>query len=61
MIRPVADQSAPERGPDRRPRASRLARLDRLTAIRRSCGCRRPAAGRPGCMRLRIPRVHIQV
>ncbi|MGD0371514.1 MAG: hypothetical protein ABSC16_07390 [Candidatus Dormibacteria bacterium] len=57
----MADQSPSEPVPDHRPRPSRLARLGRLTAVRRSCGCRRPAAGRPGCMRLRIPRVHIQV
>ncbi|MGA2283775.1 MAG: hypothetical protein ABSH07_08885 [Candidatus Dormibacteria bacterium] len=57
----MADESGGERRPDRRSRASRVARLNRLTAVRRSCGCRRPAAGRPGCMRLHIPRVHIQV
>jgi hypothetical protein len=61
MIRAVAEPSASEPGPDPRTLARRLARLDRITAIRRSCTCRHPAAGRPGCTRLRIPRVHIQV
>ncbi|MGP8160291.1 MAG: hypothetical protein ACLQGJ_03575 [Candidatus Dormibacteria bacterium] len=57
----MADERGGERRAEHGSRASRLARLHRLTTVRRSCGCRHPAAGRPGCTRLHIPRVHIQV